>query len=91
MKARMVCVPPEMPPSGMVTTSMKLCAMVAPGYEPVAELRPAVALQHGVHGDYHDAVHKDDEEGRDAGDEYAPHEPEAVTSEAYAHRHSPTE
>ena len=57
------------------------------GYEPVAELRPSVALQHGVHGDYHDAVHKDNEEGRDAGDEYAPHEPEAVTPEAYAHRH----
>ena len=57
------------------------------GDEPVSELGPAVALQHGVHGDYHDAVHEDDEEGRDTGDEYAAHELEAVPPEAYAHRH----
>ena len=34
------------------------------GDEPVPQLRPAVALQHGVHGNDHHIVHGDDEKGR---------------------------
>ena len=51
------------------------------GHQTVSQLRPAIGLEDGVHGDNHDVVHADDEEGRHAHRQDAEHQPPVVTAE----------
>ncbi len=51
------------------------------GHQTVSQLRPAIGLEDGVHGDNHDVVHADDEEGRHAHRQDAAHQPRVVAAE----------
>ena len=61
------------------------------GDHPVSQLRAAVALQNRVHGDDHDAVHADDEKGRDAGDQDTRHEAAVISAKRNGDGHLPAE
>ena len=57
------------------------------GHQTVSQLRPAIGLEDGVHGDDHDVVHADDEEGRHAHRQDAEHQPPVIAAESDGDRH----